>query len=148
MNLAEFFNFFNLAMKIFNVVFAVLFVLFAALQWNDPDPYVWMPIYLYGAVFCGLAATGKYYKGWYLFGIVACLGYAVFKFFEHDGVLSWMMDHNAENIAGSMKASTPWIEDTREFFGLFIIIIVLLVNFVHASQKKTKKMRKKMMKIG
>lgn len=135
-------------MKIFNVVFAVLFVLFAALQWNDPDPYIWMPIYLYGAIFCALAATGNYYKGWYLFGIVACLGYAIYLFFEKDGVLSWMRDHNAENIAGSMKASTPWIEDTREFFGLFIIIIVLLANYVYVSQKKAKKMRKKMMKIG
>ncbi|MBO9154565.1 transmembrane 220 family protein [Chitinophaga sp. GCM10012297] len=135
-------------MKIFNVVFAVLFVLFAALQWNDPDPYIWMPIYLYGAVFCGLAAAGNYYKGWYLFGIVACLGYAVSLFFAKDGVLSWATEHHAENIAGAMKASTPWIEDTREFFGLFIIIVVLLVNFVYISQKRAKKMRKKMMKIG
>lgn len=135
-------------MKIFNVVFSVLFVFFAALQWNDPDPYIWMPIYLYGAIFCALAAAGKYYKGWYLFGIVACLGYAGYLFFERDGVLSWMRDHQAENIAGSMQAATPWIEDTREFFGLFIIIIILLANFVYISQKKAKKMRKKMMKIG
>ncbi len=135
-------------MKIFNVVFAVLFVLFAALQWNDPDPYIWMPIYLYPAILCGLAAAGKYYKGWYLFGIVAALGYAVYLFFAKDGVLSWMTEHSAENIAGTMKASQPWIEDTREFFGLFIIIIVLLVNFVSTSQKRAKKMRKKMMKIG
>ncbi len=48
-----------------------------------------------------------------------------------------------------MKASQPWIEDTREFFGLFIIIIVLLVNFCTCTSQKTrKKMRKKMMKIG
>ncbi|MGN6508922.1 MAG: transmembrane 220 family protein [Chitinophaga sp.] len=135
-------------MKIFNVVFAVLFVLFAALQWNDPDPYIWMPIYLYGAVFCALAATGKYYKGWYLFGIFAYLGYAVYLFFAKNGVLSWVTEHNAENIAGQMQAATPGIEDTREFFGLFILIVVLLVNFVNTSQKRAKKMRKKMMKIG
>lgn len=139
---------FNFIMKIFNVVFCVLFVLFAALQWNDPDPYIWATIYLYAAVFCLLAAVGKYYKGWYLFGIVGCLGYAVYLFFAKDGVLSWMTEHQAENIAGSMKAAKPWIEDTREFFGLFIIIIVLLVNFVNTSQKRAKKMRKKMMKIG
>lgn len=134
-------------MKIFNVVFCVLFILFAALQWNDPDPYIWVPIYLYGAIFCALAAAGKYYKGWYLFGIVGCLVFAVYLFFAKDGVLSWMTEHHAENIAGTMKAEKPWIEDTREFFGLFIIIIVLLVNFVNAGQKRAKKMRKKMMKI-
>lgn len=135
-------------MKVFNAVFCVLFILFAALQWNDPDPYIWMPIYLYGAVLCALAASGKYYKGWYIFGIFAYLGYATYLFFTKDGVLDWVTEHQAENIAGSMKASTPWIEDTREFFGLFILIIVLLVNFVYVSQKRAKKMRKKMMKIG
>ncbi len=135
-------------MKIFNVIFCVLFVLFAALQWNDPDPYIWMPIYLYPAVFCALAAIRKYYRGWYLFWILVCLGYAIYLFFAKDGVLSWMTDHHAENIAETMKATKPWIEETREFFGLFIVIVVLLINFVHASQKKAKKMRKKMMKIG
>ncbi|RPE14341.1 hypothetical protein EGT74_05045 [Chitinophaga lutea] len=134
-------------MKIFNVVFCVLFVLFAALQFNDPDPYIWVPIYLYGAIFCALAVAGKYYKGWYLFGILAALTYAVYLFFAKDGVLSWMTEHQAENIAGTMKAEKPWIEDTREFFGLFIIVIVLLVNFVNTGQKSAKKMRKKMMKI-
>lgn len=134
-------------MKIFNVVFCVLFVLFAALQLNDPDPFIWMPIYLYGALFCALAAVGKYYKGWYLFGILAFLGYAVYLFFTKDGVLSWMTEHHAENIAGTMKAEKPWIEDTREFFGLFILIVVLLINYVNTGQKSAKKMRKKMMKI-
>lgn len=135
-------------MKIFNIIFSVLFVFFAALQWNDPDPYIWVPIYLYGAMFCALAAAGKYYKGWYLFGILGALCYALFLFFERDGVWSWISEHNAENIAGTMKASTPWIEDTREFFGLFILIIVLLINLVNTSQRVAKKMRKKMMKAG
>jgi hypothetical protein len=28
-----------------------------------------------------------------------------------------------------MKASAPWIEETREFFGLLILIIVLMINY-------------------
>jgi hypothetical protein len=49
-------------------------------------------------------------------------------------VLSWLNEHNAENIAASMKASAPWIEETREFFGLLILIIVLMINYF-VSQK-------------
>ena len=56
-------------------------------------------------------------------------------FFTEDGVLDWIQKHNTENIAGSMKASTPWIEDTREFFGLVILIIVLAVNYIYAKRK-------------
>ena len=62
-------------------------------------------------------------------------GYALYFFFTEDGVLDWIQKHNAENIAASMKASTPWIEDTREFFGLVILIVVLLVNLVYAKRK-------------
>jgi hypothetical protein len=35
-----------------------------------------------------------------------------------------------------MKASTPWIEDTREFFGLAILIGVLLIDYFYAKKKR------------
>jgi phage-related holin len=123
-------------MKIFNLIFCILFILFAALQYNDPDPYVWIPIYMYAAVLCWMAFRGKYFRGAYIFGVIAYLAYAVLLFFEKDGVLDWLNKHDAENIAGSMKAEKPWIEDTREFFGLFILIIVLLIDYFYSKRKK------------
>src|SRR5689334_24151620 len=107
-------------MKIFNIFFCILFVFSAAFQYNDPDPYVWMPIYLYGAVLCWLAFRGKYYPAACLFGIVVFGAYAVYLFVADDGVLDWINKHDAENIAETMKATKPWIEETREFFGLVI----------------------------
>lgn len=32
-------------MRYVSFVMAVIFVAFAALQYNDPDPYVWIPVY-------------------------------------------------------------------------------------------------------
>lgn len=122
-------------MKVFNLIFCVLFVLFAGLQYNDPDPYVWMPIYLYGAVCCLLAARGRFYRGAYLLGIGVYLAYAVYLFFTKDGVIDWATQHEAENIAQTMKAQKPWIEDTREFFGLAILIVVLAINYVYAGKR-------------
>jgi len=124
-------------MKIFNLIFCIFFILFAALQYNDPDPWLWMPIYLYAAILCWLAFRGKYFPKAYLFGIIAYTGYAVFLFFEKDGVLDWITKHNADNIAGTMKAETPWIEDTREFFGLLILIIVLAIDYFYSRKKRT-----------
>lgn len=123
-------------MKIFNLFFCILFVLSAALQYNDPDPWLWMPIYLYGAILCWQAFRGKYYPGANLFGITAYLVYAVILFVEKDGVWDWFTKHDAANIAGSMKAETPWIEDTREFFGLIILIVVLAIDYFYAKRKK------------
>jgi len=122
-------------MKVFNLIFCLLFVFSAALQYNDPDPYVWMPIYMYGAVLCWLAFRNKFYPKAYLIGIVIYFIYAVGLFFWKNGVLDWMTQHNAEDIAATMKAEKPWIEETREFFGLVILIVVLAVNYFYAKKK-------------
>jgi len=122
-------------MKIFNILFCILFLISAGLQYNDPDPYVWIPIYLYGAILCWLAFRNQYYPKAYVAGIIIFAGYALYFFFTENGVLDWIQEHNAENIAATMKATKPWIEDTREFFGLVILIMVLLVNLIYAKRK-------------
>ena len=123
-------------MKIFNILFCILFFISAGLQYNDPDPYIWIPIYLYGAICCWLAVKNKFYPAAYLLGILIFTGYAVYLFLAEDGVLDWIEEHNAEDIAGSMKATTPWIEDTREFFGLVILIFVLGINWLYARKRQ------------
>lgn len=122
-------------MKAFNLFFVIVSLISAGLQYNDPDPYIWIPIYMYTAVLCWLAFKNKFYPGAYLFGIACYIGYAVFLFFTKDGVLDWANNHHAENIAETMKATKPWIEDTREFFGLLIITFALLVNYIYAKRK-------------
>lgn len=123
-------------MKILNIVFCLMFVVFAGLQYNDPDPYVWMPIYLYSAALCWLAARHRFYPKWYLAGIAVYLAYAIYKFFDQNGVEDWFTQHNAENLAETMKAAKPWIEETREFFGLFICIGALGINYFYSKRKR------------
>ena len=124
-----------MVLKFFNIFFCIAFILFAAVQYNDPDPYVWMPIYLYTAILCWLAFRNKYFPGAYLLGIAAYAAYAIYKFFDQNGVWDWMTKHHATNIAGTMKAEQPWIEETREFFGLVILIVVLLIDYLYAKRK-------------
>lgn len=115
--------------KTINIIFALLFLVAAALQYNDPDPYLWMPIYLFSAVLCALAAGKKFYPRAYIAGIVFYSVYAAYLFFANEGVLDWIQQHQSEDIATSMKATKPWIEQSREFFGLIILIIALLLNY-------------------
>ena len=122
-------------MKAFNIIFCLLFIFFAALQYNDPDPYIWIPIYMYGAVLCWLAFRNKFYPKAYIFGIILYSLYAIGLFFWKDGVLDWINKHNAEDIAATMKAEKPWVEETREFFGLVILIVVLAIDFFYARRK-------------
>ena len=116
-------------MRSINLFFFILFIASAALQYNDPDPYLWMPLYLYGAVLCFLAFRKKYFPKLYLAGIIVYLGLTIYYFFAKDGVLDWYREHNAENLVQSMKATKPWIEATREFLGLFLLIAAMAINF-------------------
>ncbi len=122
-------------MKLFNILFTFIFIVFAALQYNDPDPYLWMPIYLYGAAICWLAFRNQYYPAACFAGITVYAIYALYKVFDTNGLIDWMTQHQAQNIAATMKAEKPWIEETREFFGLVILITVLLINYLYAKRK-------------
>jgi len=123
-------------MKVFNIAFVVLFVIFAGLQYNDPDPYIWVPIYLYSAWFCFKASQKKFYPVWYAVGIFVYLAYAIYKIFDANGLLDWFEWHHAESLVESMKAEKPWIEETREFFGLLICVAVLGINWTYGARVK------------
>jgi hypothetical protein len=123
-------------MKAVNSFFVVLFLISAALQYNDPDPYIWIPLYLYGAFLCWQATRKKYRQLLYVIGLGAYSLYAAYLFFDSTGVLSWYYEHDAENIAQSMKATKPWIEETREFFGLLLLLLALVMNMIWLRNKK------------
>ena len=124
-------------MKIFNWFFIVTFVVFAGLQYNDPDPYIWMPIYLYAALLCWFSIKNKFKPIAYWVGFTVYGAYGVYKVFDENGIVDWIKKHNAQNIAETMKAETPWVEESREFFGLVILIIVLLINYIYLKRSKT-----------
>ena len=114
--------------KTFNALFGVLFVICAALQWNDPDLYLWIPLYLLAALSCALAYAQVPAPRLNLAVIAIYLIYAAYLFVAQDGVWSWMFEHQFESLTQSMMASAPWIENTREFGGLFIMAVVCAIN--------------------
>ena len=116
-------------LTIFNIVFLIAFLVFAWFNLNDRDSWLWVPIYLAPALLCGLAAFDKYYPSIYLVLIVLYVIYAIVLFFARDGVKDWLLKYNKQSIVESMQATKPYIEKTREFFGLLIVIAVLLVNY-------------------
>jgi hypothetical protein len=117
-------------MKTINLCLAGCFLLFAGLQYNDPDPWLWTPIYLYAAFACALAARGKAPRGMLITGITIFSIQAFLLLFIPDGVIDWANRHQAENLVQTMKATKPWIENTREFGGLLIVIGALTFNLL------------------
>lgn len=104
-----------------NILVALIFFLFAAVQYNDPDPFRWMMVYGGVAVVYVLAIFGKYNRPVVWLGIAAIvvwMGLLLPDFWD------WIKI-GSPNIAGQMKAETPYIEFTREFFGLMLAGLAL-----------------------
>lgn len=126
-------------MKAFNIVFCILFIISAALQYNDVDPYLWVPIYLYGAWLCYMAARNRYLTRSIGFGMLAYLALIVYYLVFKHGAIDWFQHHPAQDLVKTMKAEKPWIEETREVMGLMILVAVLAVDwFVGRKRKQVK----------
>ena len=114
---------------ILNLIFCLSFLVFAWVNLNDSDSWLWVPIYMAASILCGFAGFGLYYPLVYLFFIAFYLIYALILFFGKDGVRDWITKYHTPSITESMKATKPYIEKTREFFGLLIISAALALNY-------------------
>lgn len=118
-----------LLLSILNTIFCLAFIAFAYLNLNDVDPWLWVPIYMVAAICCGFAIFNKFYPNVYLGAISFYLVYAAILFFSRDGVRDWIMKYKSPSLVESMQATKPYIEKTREFFGLLIISGALAINY-------------------
>ena len=109
-------------MKILNTVIGLIFLLFAYVQLNDPNPLFWVLIYSYIGVLVLIQMFYPVNKYFFLAGIVVCfivLGTILPEF------IAWIK-MGAPTITGSMKAEAPHIEYTREFLGILLSAGTLL----------------------
>jgi hypothetical protein len=66
--------------KILLWFFIVMFVAFAAVQYNDPDPYIWIPLYLVPAAMSYLKLKGTQEKWGYFALAVVFFAWAANQF--------------------------------------------------------------------
>jgi hypothetical protein len=117
-------------MKILNLVLAVMFLAFAFLQINDPDPLLWIFIYGAMAVVCVLAAFKIYSRISLLVMLVAYVGFSVVYI---PGVQEWMAQDDKSVLFDDLaKMEHLYIEEAREFLGLMICAAALIFLLIRA----------------
>lgn len=103
--------------KIIAAVFGLVFILFAAFQYNDPDPEVWIPIYGFAAGACFLAYAGMA-RWWFLVGMAVL--YAIAAVYQWPPVFEGF-------VFSEVGMRSMNIELARETGGLVICAVVMLV---------------------
>lgn len=119
-------------MKIFNLILAVIFLLFAVVQLNDSpgDILFWFLMYSFVAVVSAFAAYKKYNMWVILLGLAVVL-YELFRKFPT--IAQWFSD-GMPSIVEEMKASSPYVELAREYLGLVLCFMVLVFHYIRFSR--------------
>ena len=118
--------------KWLHYVIIFIFILFGAIQFNDPDFWLWTPVYWIISVVSIMYLKNRLTSNVLLTLLVI---YSLFTISYIPDIIDWVQG-GMDNIAGSMKAEEPHIELTREFFGLIICLIPLI--FYHQKIKSKK----------
>ena len=106
-------------MKYLNAALCLVMLLFAAVQYNDPDGPLWVFIYLVPAAWTGLAAYRPRVlrERWPSIGLAACLVLALAGVFHF-----WPQD------TGWWRQDVWWeSEPAREGMGIMVVTLALLV---------------------
>lgn len=109
-------------MRILNLFICLIFLLFAGWQYNDPDPYLWVPIYGFVALVYGLAVANRPLPNKVL--LAGFLVLSIFMLSYIPDLITWIR-MGEPSIVSSMQAERPWVELTREAFGLMLSIAAL-----------------------
>ena len=120
-------------MRIVNFILAVMFLVFAFVQINDPDPVIWILIYGAMAVL-SIMAIFNFYPKKFIIGLMVL--YILYSFVYVRGVWEWLQQEDKSLLFDDVaKMQYPYVEQAREFLGLLICIIVLIVFVVRLRRK-------------
>lgn len=101
---------------IIRFLIALLFFVFAYVQLNDPDPWLWVLLYASTGAMWGVSVFYEIPKRVSQIGVVVIL---VGLLFLLPDFINWVK-MGMPTITATMKAESPHIELTREFLGLGI----------------------------
>ena len=98
-------------MKIASVLIALMFIAFGALQYNDPDPFLWMAIYFFTAVLAILRIFNRSVLVLNLPLAIVCIV---------DGIV----------LTPALQENYFDLEEAREAFGVYIVALWLLIQYL------------------
>ncbi len=115
------------ALRIFCLAMTLAFLYATAVQYNDPDPFYWMPIYLLPAAISMLIFFGRG-NALKLVLLVLALVYFAGAFY--------MWPAHWEGVALQHGMKTVNIEEGRESLGLGVVGFTMVIYFLALSRTK------------
>jgi len=116
-------------------LFSLILFAFSGLQFNDPDPQIWVTFYVLTALVPGLVVFKRF--SWILLGlaVAACVAQMVIA---GPGAYMYYLHRMEEPLMQAMNPQKPYIEEAREFLGALIALSMDLLSIFLARSIKAK----------
>ena len=113
-------------------LFGITLLGFAGLQFNDPDPIIWIGFYTLCALIPLLLLFNLFNRPLFLLAIVWC---GVELFISAPGAYQYYLHMAEEPLMQGMNPDKPYIEECREFLGVLIAFALVVISAALAKQK-------------
>jgi len=113
-------------------IFGITLLGFAGLQFNDPDPIIWIGFYALCALIPSLLLFNVFNRPLFLLAIVWC---GVELFISAPGAYQYYLHMAEEPLMQGMNPQKPYIEECREFLGVLIAMGLLVASVLLARVK-------------
>lgn len=111
--------------KTIHLLFALILIAFAALQFNDPDPIVWIAFYVICASVPTLALFNRPVHLAFWFALLLC---GITLVIYASGAYNYYLHKDQEPLMQSMNPGKPYIEEAREFLGALIALVLICIS--------------------
>lgn len=111
--------------RIISFILFVVFGLFSYWQANDLDAGLWVTLYALIALISLLRVFNVYSRP---ITTVLMIGFLIFSFWYIDGFFEWLGSDDKGRVFGTMTPEYPYVEESREFLGLILGFLGLLIH--------------------
>lgn len=106
-------------------LFALTLFGFAAIQFNDPDPWVWISFYGLCALVPLLILANIFIRPLFWLTLALCV---IELLLSVSGAYNYLLHMDQEPLMQSMNPEKPYIEEAREFLGALIALILVSIS--------------------
>lgn len=122
-------------LKVVYFIFGVTLLGFASLQFNDPDPIIWVGFYTLCALTPSLLLFNVFNRGLFLLTAIWC---CIELFISAPGAYQYYLHMSEEPLMQGMNPQKPYIEECREFLGVLIALGLVVASALVARVKLIK----------
>lgn len=113
-------------------IFGITLFGFASLQFNDPDPIIWVSFYVICALVPSLLIFNKFYRSLFWLAVVIC---SIQLIISAPGAYQYYLHMAEEPLMQGMNPQKPYIEECREFLGTLIALGLVIISVLMARVK-------------